>query len=222
MKRRDFMIAGGAGLAAFGGFWFTQRGGNDLPALALNAQEAATAAKADTSGIVEMQLGAADAPIQITEYASFTCPHCATFHGSVFKQLKADYIDTGKVLFTYRDVYFDRPGLWAALVARCDPNRFFGISSMLYDGQKDWIGSGDGPTIAENLRKLGRIAGLEDDKLEACLADSDTAQALYGWSQKNADAAGITGTPSLVIDGELHSNMSYSDLKVILDKKLEG
>lgn len=219
MNRRDFMVAGAAGLAAFGGFWLTQRGGDDLPALALNAEEAAAT---DTSGIMEMQIGAADAPIMMTEYASFTCPHCATFHQNVFKQIKAEYIDTGKVLFTYRDVYFDRPGLWASLVARCDPNRFFGIAGMLFDGQQDWVGGGDGAAIAENLRKLGRVAGLDNDKLESCLTDSDKAQELYAWFQKNADADQIDSTPSLLIDGEKFSNMSYPDLKAILDKKLEG
>ncbi len=219
MNRRDFMLAGGAGLAAFGGFWFTQSGGNDMPVLALNAEEAADI---DTSGIIEMQLGDENAPIKITEFASFTCPHCATFHQVVFKQLKADYIDTGKVHFTYQDVYFDRPGLWAAMVARCDPDRFFGISAMLYEGQKDWIGSGDGATIGENLRKLGRIAGLDNDQLEACLTDGEKAQQLYTWSQQKADAADISGTPSMLIDGELFSNMSYDELKTILDKKLES
>jgi protein-disulfide isomerase len=51
--------------------------------------------------------------VKIVEYASFTCPHCAHFHETVFGQLKADYIDTGKVQFTLREVYFDRYGLWA-------------------------------------------------------------------------------------------------------------
>lgn len=45
------------------------------------------------------------------EYASFTCGHCAAFHNDVYPQLKAEYIDTGKVRFTQRDVYFDEPGL---------------------------------------------------------------------------------------------------------------
>ena len=86
-----------------------------------------------------MTLGAEDAPVEVIEYASFTCPHCANFHETVFDQLKANYIDTGKVKFTYREVYFDKYGMWASLIARCgdDPDRFFGITDMLYSTQDE-------------------------------------------------------------------------------------
>ena len=89
-----------------------------LPYGAANAQESDDT-EIDTSTIVEMTMGNKNAKVTFIEYASFTCPHCASFHKDQFKQLKADYIDTGKVHFVYRDVYFDQFGLWAALVARC-------------------------------------------------------------------------------------------------------
>ena len=75
------------------------------------AANATQAGEIDTSSILEMTLGAKNAPIQMTEYASYTCPHCRTFHKDVFQKLKADYIDTGKLQFTYREIYFDRYGL---------------------------------------------------------------------------------------------------------------
>ena len=74
-----------------------------------------------------------DAPIKIVEYASFTCPHCARFHKEAYGRLKSEYIETGKVHFTMREVYFDRYGLWAALIARCGGDmKYFGIHDMLY------------------------------------------------------------------------------------------
>ena len=73
----------------------------------------------ETRELVEMSLGADDAPVTLIEYASLTCPHCANFHKTVLPQLKSDYIDTGKVRLIYREVYFDRPSLWAAMIARC-------------------------------------------------------------------------------------------------------
>ena len=168
----------------------------------------------------EIVLGEPDAPVTIVEYASFTCPHCANFHQTVYKDLKADYIDTGKVKFIYRDVYFDQFGLWGAMIARCEPTRFFGIADMLYDQQKDWIGDGDPAGIADRLRKLGRIAGLENDQMEACLADEENARALVAWFQENAKADDITATPTILIDGEKHSNMAYDELKEVLDEAL--
>ena len=64
------------------------------------------------------------------------------------------------------------------------------------------------------------MAGLENEQLEACLADNDTAQAMVAWYQANAEADDVNSTPTLIIDGEKHSNMAYADLKAILDEKL--
>ena len=179
-------------------------------------------AEIDTSTVVEMSMGDPDAPVTLIEYASFTCPHCANFHENQFKKLKADYIDTGKVHFIYRDVYFDRYGLWAAMVARCGgQERFFGIADMIYDQQRDWIGDGqDAVAIADRLRKIGKVGGLDDAQLEACLTDNTNAKTLVAWYQENASADGVQSTPTLVIDGRTHSNMSYSELQEVLDEAL--
>ena len=181
------------------------------------------AAEAESSGIVEMVMGAEDAPITLIEYASFTCPHCASFQENVFGELKANYIDTGKVKFIFRDVYFDRFGLWASMVARCDgPERFFGIADLLLSKQDEWSRAGDPVAIADALRKIGRLAGIEDAQLQACLRDEDKAKALIKWYQTNAGADDISSTPTLIVNGTKHSNMSYEDLKKILDAELEG
>ena len=109
--------------------------------------------------------------ITIIEYASFTCPHCASFHKNVFPSLRKNYIETGKVKFIYREVYFDGPGLWAALLARCGgAKKYFGISDLLYSKQREWTKGDGGAAIAQNLYKIGRIAGLDQSKMEVMFA----------------------------------------------------
>jgi len=181
----------------------------------------ATAQDVDTSTITDTARGAEDAPVTVIEYASFTCPHCATFHSDVFPELKSEYVDTGKVRFIHREVYFDRYGLWAGIVARCGgETRYFGMAEQIYARQSEWTKGGDPATVAENLRRIGRSAGLTDDQLEACLTDGEKAQTLVAWYQENAERDGIEGTPSFLIDGEMYSNMSYADFAEILDEKL--
>lgn len=210
-----------------GAYWMTsapEATSSLLPAPAM-AQEAdaATDAATEAPAIVEMMMGQADAPVEVIEYASFTCPHCASFHMAVLKPLKADYVETGKVKVIFRDVYFDRVGLWASMVARCGgEEKFWGMNDLLMKGQKQWAGSGDPATISGELRKVGRLAGLTDEQLSACMQDEDKAKALVAWSEKNMNTHEISGTPTLIIDGEKHSNMSYADLKQILDAKLGG
>ena len=136
-------------------------------------------------------------------------------------RLKADYVDTGKVKFIHREVYFDRYGLWAGMIARCGGEmRYYGMNDLLYRGQRDWIGSGDPEEVLENLKALGRTAGMSNDQMEACLNDRAMAESMVAAYQQNAAADEINATPTLVIDGEKHSNMSYEDLKAIIDAKL--
>ncbi|EYD73313.1 DsbA family protein [Limimaricola hongkongensis] len=183
--------------------------------------EAAPAENAAEEGIVEMVQGAEDAPVTVMEYASFTCPHCRDWHETSYPQLK-DYIDDGRVRFVYREVYFDRPGLWASMIARCGGEaKFFGISDMLYDQQRDWAAGGDPAAIATKLREIGLKAGLEEAQLEACLTDGDKAQELVGWFEQNAKEDGINSTPTFVINGEKHSNMAWADMAEIIDGLIE-
>ena len=190
------------------------------PALAQETTTATTEAAA-AAGPGDFSLGSPDAPVKIVEYASFTCPHCAHFHETVFGQMKKDYIDTGKVQFTLREVYFDRYGLWAALIARCGGEmKYFGIQDMLFSKQTEWAASEDPAQVVENLKTIGRSAGLEDAAMEACLNDTANAEALIKQFQTNFEADGVEGTPTIFINGTKYSNMAYEDLKPILDAEL--
>lgn len=179
----------------------------------------------DEAATVELMpdiiLGDENAPVTVIEYASYTCPHCANFHGDQFQKLKADYIDEGTVKFIHREVYFDRYGLWGGLLANCGGDmRYYGISGMLYDQQKEWIGSGDPAEIIANLTTLGKTAGLTEDEINACLNDETLATRLVATFQAHAEEDGINATPTLVINGEKHANMAYDDLAAIIDAEL--
>jgi protein-disulfide isomerase len=187
------------------------------------AQESGTAttAPAATTEVKDFSIGVEDAKVKMVEYASFTCPHCANFHDTVFKSLKTDYIDTGKVQFTYREVYFDRYGLWAAMMARCGGDmRYFGIADILFETQKEWAGTDDPAMVVENLKKIGRTAGMDDAALDVCMKDGAMAEAMVARFEKNMEADGVEGTPTIFINGEKHPNMSYDELKAILDAEL--
>lgn len=189
--------------------------------LAAQIPLSAMAQDAPVVEVKDFSLGAPDAKVKITEYASFTCPHCAHFHETNMAKLKAEYIDTGKVQFTYREVYFDRYGLWAAMIARCGGEmKYFGISDILFDTQKDWAASDDPKVVVENLKKIGRTAGLDDAQMDACLKDKATAGALVAMYQKNFAADGVEGTPTLFINGTKFGNLPWDELKAAIDAEL--
>ena len=188
-----------------------------LTAPSFGAANATETGEIDTSSVLEMTLGATDAPIQMTEYASYTCPHCRTFHKDVFQKLKADYIDTGKLHFTYREIYFDRYGLWGSIIARCGgADKFFAITDLLYTKQSEWT-KGTPAEIAENLRRIGLTAGLAQADVQSCFSDGEKAQNLVAWYEANRAEDEISSTPSFIINDVKYSNMPYAELQQILD-----
>ncbi|MBW4962720.1 DsbA family protein [Sulfitobacter sp. CW3] len=224
--KRTFPILAAVAAVAVGG-WFVFSGTDATNSTQLNPiagaanAQSAEAADVDTSTIQEMSLGNPESAVQIVEYASFTCPHCAAFDQGAYKQLKADYIDTNKIGFTYREVYFDRYGLWASMVARCGgQEKFHGIADLIYKGQSEWVRAGEPAAIVEELRKIGRLAGIENDTLEACLQDGEKAQTLVAWWEENQKTDDITSTPSFIINGKKYSNMPYAEMKEIIDAAL--
>ena len=151
----------------------------------------------------------------------FTCPHCANFHATVLPRLKADYIDTGKVRLVYREVYFNRPSLWAGMIARCAPEeRYFGIVDVLFERQQDWAAAANEQELIGKLFSIGRQAGMTDDQMNACLQDRALAEGLVADYQAKATADGIDATPTFFIDGEKQPNASYEELSVKLDAAL--
>ena len=220
MKRRTLLAAAGGAALISGAGWLIGRPDPVTGLLpgAANAQ----AADGALPQVIEMVLGNPDAAVEVIEYASFTCPHCASFHADQFKQIKENYIDTDKIRFVYREVYFDRPGLWASMIARStnNPHFFFSFAGMLYEQQRSWLAGGDPVVIVEELRRLAKVAGLDDAALDAALSNGPKAEALFTWYQANAERDGISSTPSFLIDGRLYSNMAYPEFAEILDARI--
>ena len=174
------------------------------------------------SKYIEMSKGNDDAPVVFVEYASLTCPACAAFHSNVYPQLNMEYIETGKVKFIHREIYFDKAGLWAALTARCSNvvNRYFGMLELLYSEQAIWSRYESSDKIVDSLLKISAKSGIEKAKAISCLEDQEKALDLVNEFQIYVDRDAIESTPTFIINGKKYSNRSYSELKKIINKEL--
>ena len=138
-------------------------------------------------------LGSADAPLVLVEFTDFQCPYCIEFQ-KVFETLKTKYVDTGRLRVVSRNVPqvfhpLAGPAARAALCAE-QQGRFWEMRARLF--------AANGELSPEALRKAAADAGLEAGKCEACLAGAEVAKALDDDS-KDAQAAGIVATPTLVL-----------------------
>jgi protein-disulfide isomerase len=147
----------------------------------------------------ERTLGDPNAPVTMIEYASATCPHCAEFHLKVWPSIKADYVDTGKVRFVFREFPTDQLALGVFMLARCVPEeKYFETIDMIFLQQKFWTKN----PKPELLKIVGDV-GLNATDAEACLRKADLATNVKAVLDKAYKDFGVKGTPTFFVNGTL-------------------
>lgn len=167
----------------------------------------------------DMSLGDPDAPVKIVEYMSMTCPHCANFHNDTFKQIVADYVDTGKVQFIVREFPFDPRATAAAMLARCAPDdKFFPMVDVLMQQQANWARAQD---AASALFDISKLAGFTQESFEACLTNQKLVDDVNAVRKKAAEEFGVNSTPTFLINGKRYpGNMSVETMSALIDSLL--
>ncbi|MGJ5010501.1 DsbA family protein [Bradyrhizobium oligotrophicum] len=164
------------------------------------AQSAADVAK--PVSLPDMAIGPADAAVTITEYASMTCPHCAAFNATVFPKLKAEYIDTGKVRYIFREFPLDIKAAAGSMLTRCiakdDAQKYFAVTDMLFRSQNDWVVK----NTTETLTRIGKQAGLSQQQVEACLKDQALLDKIAADQKYASDILKVDSTPTFFINGD--------------------
>ncbi len=172
----------------------------------------------------DMVLGSADAPITFIEYASVTCPHCATFHETILPEIQKDYIDTGKVRFVFRE-FPTAPAKFAligSVIARCagekdGPDAYFLVLGSLLKGQKTWI-YGDDPET--ELLKIAGQAGMDKDAMYTCLKRQEFVDLIEENTKAATEAFDVRGTPAFVVNGEKRALRTAEDFRRTFDEIL--
>jgi protein-disulfide isomerase len=195
ITRRAFTTALSlTGLAALAGF---------SPLRLISGAFAQTAADvAKPQSLPDMALGPADAKVTITEYASMTCPHCAAFNEQVFPKIKAEFIDTGKVRYVFREFPLDIKAAAGSMLSRCiangDGNKYFAVTDLLFKSQSDWVMK----NTTESLTRIGKQAGLTQQQVEACLKDQALLDKIAADQKYASEVLKVDSTPTFFINGD--------------------
>ncbi len=164
----------------------------------------------------DMVLGDKNAPIEIIEYASLTCPHCAAFHKEILPELKKKYIDTGKVKMIFRNYVFDNPfDVFASTLNRCvTEKKFFPLMGLYFKRQATWLkykefgelrpygkyaamGYAKGEAI-----KIAKIAGMKESDAYLCLARPEVLKFLMDGNKTGVEKYEVNSTPTLIVNGK--------------------
>jgi protein-disulfide isomerase len=173
----------------------------------------------------DMTIGSREARVTLLEYFSATCGACAAFHASVYPQIKANYVDTGRLRWVFRELLTppQAVSLAAFQMARCGgatSEQYMARIGVVFAQQMQILQSSP-QAIRDQLIRIGQSSGLSAEQVEQCIADpTGRDRALAAEAQARRDQ--VTGTPTLFLNGERVEPSGYSveGLSRLIDARL--
>jgi len=170
-----------------------------------------------------LKIGSKDAKVTVKVFSSLTCPHCASFHKKIFKDLKKDYIDKGIVKFEHHAFPLDLAALNAEKIVRCasNSNEKFKLLGDIYEKQKKWAVGSDINKINNSIKKIGSEVNLGNEKMNNCLKDEKTQDEILNQRIDAQKKYKIDSTPTIFINEKKYTGkVKYKEFKRTLEKNL--
>jgi protein-disulfide isomerase len=164
----------------------------------------------------DVVLGQADAPVTVVVFGDYECPFCERLYQDAEKQMREEYIKTGKVKMVYRDypLSFHPAAQPAAEAAECagDQGKYWQYHDALFERQAT-LGT-------MNYVELAGELGLDKASFKNCV-DTNRFAAEVAKDQADGVAAGVDGTPASFINGKLISGaVPYATFKAAIEAAL--
>ncbi|MEK6875517.1 MAG: thioredoxin domain-containing protein [Nanoarchaeota archaeon] len=157
-----------------------------------------------------------NAPVIMVEFSDYECPYCGRHFEQTYSQIIQEYVDTGKVKLVFRDfpLSFHPNAQKAAEAAECagEQNKYWEMHDKLFENQQ--------ALSVKDLKQYAKEIGLNTAKFNSCL-DSGEMASEVSKDMQDGQAAGISGTPGFIINGQLASGAQpFSVFKQIIDQEL--
>ena len=206
------LIAGGLGAwLAFGGDSATQTASGGNAGYTLLPSDRA--------------IGNPKAKLVFIEYGASSCPVCAAWSVQNFPTFKANYVDTGKVYYVFRQ-FLIRPDDGAAeKIARCLPeDKYFSFIDLLWRNQSLWDVEFGVTDVHGGLVRLGRMAGLSADQVDKCIENKAEDDRINKVQAEAESRYSVSGTPTFILDGTNigTGNLPIAEMSKTIDAALAG
>jgi len=155
-------------------------------------------------------LGSDSAPVQVIEYSSFGCGHCARFALLTKPDIRTRAIQTGQVQWKFRDYPIGAAAERAHHAAACagEQGAFWTMHDQVFFNQRAWATASRPDRV---LRDLARGAGLDLDAYDACMDDGRYVARIAATRTAAYDDYRVDATPTFIINGRAYSSFMPFD-----------
>ncbi len=168
-------------------------------------------------------LGNPGSKVTLIMYEDFQCPYCGRFFKDSEGSIVANYVNTGKIDFVYRDFPFLGPESFkSAEAARCagDQGKFWQYHDYLFTHQN---GENKGAFVDANLKSFAATLGLNTTTFSQCLDSGKYTQAIND-SATEGKTAGVNGTPKgfILKNGKIVATIEGAEALATVTAKLDA
>ncbi len=169
--------------------------------------------RADVAAIGPAQGGPASAPVTIVEFSDFQCPFCARVLPTL-EQVKAKYGDKVRIVFRQFPLGMHPQAQKAAEASLCadEQGKFWQMHDAMFQNQQQ--------LAVENLKAKATELGLNAEQFNSCLDSGKFANQVAA-DMKEGEAAGVTGTPAMFVNGRfINGAVPFEQIAVVIDDEL--
>jgi protein-disulfide isomerase len=170
------------------------------------------------AGALGHPLGSDSAPVEIVEFADFSCSHCARFAILEMPYVRERLIATGRLKWRFMDFPLqgnvNSPAAHLAAGCAAEQGKFFEMMDVIFNQQNDWVME---RRPGRKLRDYAQRVGLDLDRYDTCV-ETKHAQPLVDADYAEGERLGVNGTPAFVVNGRLSPDvLGYDAIKAIVD-----
>lgn len=148
--------------------------------------------------------------VTVVEFLDYQCPACAGYYRNITADVEQDYGD--RITFVVRNFPLEShplalPAAQAAEAAGVQ-GKFAEMYHALYDNYEQWAVNEAGDQLSDDedraraaFDRFATDIGLDVDQFHTDMASDAVAQRIAA-DKADGEKAGVTGTPTLFIDGE--------------------
>jgi protein-disulfide isomerase len=176
-------------------------------------------------------LGNPDAPVKMDVWEDFQCSGCLAYSQQIEPQVMQNYVETGKVFYTFHQLPFIDGGAGeshdAANASMCASaqGRFWDYHGTLF---ANWLGEEVGSFTRPRLKVFAQSLGLDMTAFDQCF-QANTYADLIQQDVAAGKALGVPPTPGIFVDGKVVVNNTdsryipgYEDIARVIETALAG
>lgn len=181
-------------------------------------------------------LGNEDAPVTVVEYGDYKCPACGYFESNIFPQLEADYINTGKVKFVFKQypfIYKDsaRAAIYTeGVYAKLGNDAFWKLHKEIYNYQNTYYANNQSQNEQKDIltetyldKTAKKLFGNEKGEELQNIVTNDDYKHSVNSDLKQGKNDDVSGTPAVYVDGKMvYQPLNYEYIKGAIDKALKN